>query len=76
LHPLGQCRRSGFPGAEVADDREAGERLQPEPTEDQHQQPQPQGGRREASGDGQATAATTRAGDENLVAEDGGELGL
>jgi len=76
LHPLGQCRRRGFARAEVADDREAGERLQPEPAEDQHHQPQPQGRRRDASGDGQAATTTTRGVGENLVAEDGGGVVL
>jgi hypothetical protein len=41
MHALWQCRRPGFARAEVADDREASERLQPEPAEDQHDQPQP-----------------------------------
>ena len=76
LHPLGQRRRRGFARAEVTDDREAGERLQPEPAEDQHEQPQPQGRRRDAPDDGQAAAAPTRGIGEDLVAEDGGGVGL
>jgi hypothetical protein len=76
LHPLGQCRRRGFARAQVPDDREACEWLQPEPTEDQHDQPQPQDRCGDAPGDGQAAAAATGWVGENLVAEDGGAVGL
>jgi hypothetical protein len=60
----------------VTDDREARKRLQPEPTKEQHNQPQPQDRRRDAPGDGQTTATATRGIDENLMAEDGGGVGL
>jgi hypothetical protein len=53
----------------VPDDREAGERLQPQPPEDEHGQPQPECRRGDAPGDGQATTATTRRVGENLVAK-------
>jgi hypothetical protein len=76
LHPLGQRRRRGFARAEVTDDREAVERLQPEPAEDQHEQPQPQGRRRDAPGDGQAATTTTRGIGEDLMGEDGARVGL
>jgi hypothetical protein len=60
----------------VADDREAGERLQSEPAEDQHDQPQSQGRRRDAPDDGQTPTPTTRGVGEDLVAEDGGWFAL
>jgi hypothetical protein len=40
-------------------DRKAGKWLQPEPTEDQHDQPQAQGRGADAPGDGQATPPAT-----------------
>jgi hypothetical protein len=59
-HPLGHRRRRGFAGTEIIDDRDAGEWLQPESAEDQRDQPQPQGRRRDAPSDGQATPTPTR----------------
>jgi hypothetical protein len=76
LHALRQRRRCGLPSAEVAYDRKAGERLQSEPAEDQHDQPQPQGRRHDAPGDGQAMAATTRRIAEDVVAKNGGGIVL
>jgi hypothetical protein len=69
LHPLGQRRRRGFACPEVPDDREAGERLQPQPPEDQHGQPQSECRRGDAPGDGEATTTATRRVGENLVAK-------
>ncbi|MFI5003407.1 MAG: hypothetical protein ACHQE6_00185 [Solirubrobacterales bacterium] len=60
----------------MTDDREASERLQPKPPEDQHDQPQPQGRRRDAPGDRKATTTATRGIDENLMARDGGGVRL
>jgi hypothetical protein len=76
LHPLGQRGRRSLASAEPADERETGERLQPEPAKDQHDQPQPQGRRRYAPGDGQATATATRGIGENLMGKDGGGVRL
>jgi hypothetical protein len=75
LHPLGQRRRRGFAGAEAADERQAAERLHPEPAEDQHDEPQSEANRPDPRGNGQAAVAASRGIGEDVMSEDGGGVG-
>jgi hypothetical protein len=60
----------------VRAERETRERLQSEPAEDQHHQPQSQGRGDDAPGDGHATTTATRGIGENLMGKDGGGVRL
>jgi hypothetical protein len=75
-HSLGQLRRRRRAPADVADHGDAGERLQAESAEDQHDQPEPEHGDRRAPGDGQAPPPPTAWIGEDLVAQNAGWLGI